>query len=81
VSLIRRQIEWPEETMKLTLPPECHETIEKQDPVHEWRVARLVRLGIPWPVAEAAAGHVDWHQMAALVQRGCPPWLALRILR
>ena len=69
------------ETMELTLPPGRHETIEKQDPVHEWRVARLARLGIPWPVAEAAAGHVDWHQMAVLVQRGCPPWLALRILR
>ena len=60
--------------MELTLPPGRHETIEKQDPVHEWR------LGLPWTVAEAAAGHVDWHQMAALVQRGCPPWLALRIL-
>jgi hypothetical protein len=80
VSFIHRQIEWSEETMELTLPPGRHETIEK-DPVHEWRVARLVRLGIPWPVAEAVAGHVDWHQMAALVQRGCPPWLALRILR
>ena len=67
--------------MELTLPPGRHETIEKQDPVHEWRVARLADLGIPWPVAEAAAGQVDWHQMAALVQRGCPPWLALRILR
>jgi len=81
LSFIHRQIDWPEETMELTLPPGPHETIEKQDPVHEWRVARLARLGIPWPVAEAAAGHVDWHQMAALVQRGCPPWLALRILR
>jgi hypothetical protein len=58
--------------MELTLRPGRHEIIEKQDPVHEWRVARLARLGIPWPVAEAAAGHVDWHQMAALVQRGCP---------
>ena len=29
----------------------------------------------------AAWTPVDWHQMAALVQRGCPPWLALRILR
>ena len=37
--------------------------------MHEWRVARLARLGIPWPVAEAAAGQVDWHQVAALVQR------------
>jgi hypothetical protein len=81
LSLFHRQIECPEETMELTLPPERHEIIEKQDPVHEWRVARLARLGIPWPVAEAAAGHVDWHQMAALVQRGCPPWTALRILR
>jgi hypothetical protein len=58
--------------MELTLPPGRDETIEKQDPAHEWRVARLARLGIPWPVAEAAAGHVDWHQMAALVQRGVP---------
>jgi hypothetical protein len=57
------------------------ETIEKQDPVHEWRVAQLVSLGISRPVAEASAGDIDWHQMAALVQRGCPPWLALRILR
>ena len=52
--------------MELTLPPGRHETIETQDPVHEWRVARLARLGIPWPVAEAAAGHIDWHQMAVL---------------
>jgi hypothetical protein len=80
VSFIRHQMELPEETMELTRPPVRQETIEK-DPVHEWRVARLMRLGIPWPVAEAAAGQVDWHQMAALVQRGCPPWLALRILR
>ena len=49
--------------------------------MHEWRVARLAHLGIPWPVAEAAAGHADWHQMAALVQQGCPLRLALRILR
>ena len=79
VSFIHRQIEGSEETMELTLPPGRHETIEK-DPVHEWRVDRLTCLGIPWPMAEAAAGHVDWHQMAALVQRGCPSWLALRIL-
>jgi hypothetical protein len=68
-SFIHRQIEWPEETMELTLPPVRPETIGQQDPVHEWRVAWLARLGIPWPVAEAAAGHVDCHQMAALVQR------------
>jgi hypothetical protein len=72
VSFIHSQIERPEETMELTLSPGRHETIGKQDPVHEWRVARLARLGIPWPVAEAAAGQIDWHQMAALVQRCWP---------
>ena len=45
VSFIRRQIEWPEETMELTLPPAGRETIGK-DPVHERRVARLA-LGHP----------------------------------
>jgi len=40
VSFIERPIEQPEETMGLTLPSGRHETIEKQDPVHEWRVAR-----------------------------------------
>ena len=37
--------------MELTLPPGRHETVEKQDPVPGWRVARLARLGIPgrWP--------------------------------
>ena len=81
VSVIRRQIERPEEndgTDAAAWTPRDH---REARPVHEWRVVRLARLGIPWPVAEAAAGHVDWHQMAALVQRGCPPWLALRILR
>ena len=67
--------------MEPTLAPGRHETIKQQDMVHKWRVARLACLGIPWPVAEAAAGHVDWHQITALVQRGCPPRLALRILR
>jgi hypothetical protein len=78
---MQRQIGRLEETMKLKLPPGRHEAIEKPDPVHEWCVTQLVSLGIPSPVAEAAAGRIDWHQMAALVQRGCPPRLALRILR
>jgi hypothetical protein len=67
--------------MKPALVPVLHETIEEQDRVHKWRVARLESLGIPWPVAEATAGRVDWHQIAALVRRGCPLPLALRILR
>jgi hypothetical protein len=33
------------------------------------------------PLAEAEADHVDWHQIAQLVQRACSPRLALRIVR
>lgn len=55
--------------MEPALAPGRHETIKQQDMVHKWRVARLACLGIPWPVAEAVAGHVDWHQITALLQR------------
>jgi len=47
--------------------------------VHDWRVSQLTRLGIPGPLAEVYADRIDWHQIARLVQRGCPPPLALRI--
>jgi hypothetical protein len=59
-----------------------HEEIERDEHmVHKWRVRQLKRLGIPEPLAEAAADDVDWHQIAELVQRGCSPRLALRIVR
>jgi len=32
-------------------------------------------------LAEAEADHVDWHQIARLVEHGCAPALAVRILR
>lgn len=48
--------------------------------VRNWRVSRLVSLGIPEPLAEAHAGHIDWHHIARIIQRGCPPLLALRIV-
>jgi hypothetical protein len=59
-----------------------HEAIDDDDLlVREWRVRQLTRLGIPWSLAQAAAGHADWHQVARLVRRGCPPRLALQIVR
>ena len=58
------------------------EAIERDEHlVHKWRVTQLKRLGIPESLAEAAADNVDWHQVAKLVQRGCSPRLALRIVR
>jgi hypothetical protein len=57
-----------------------HEGIGHVDPlVHDWRVSRLTRLGVPELLAEVHADHVDWHQIAQLVQRGCPAGLAMRI--
>jgi hypothetical protein len=59
-----------------------HEATGHDDlPVHQWRVRQLTRLGIPWSLAQAAAGRAGWHQVATLVRRGCPPRLALRIAR
>jgi hypothetical protein len=58
-----------------------HEVIDRDGLlVHNWRALQLKRLGIPAPLAEAAADHVDWHQVASLVRRGCPPRLALHIV-
>lgn len=70
-----------EETMQSFL----EEVERKQSPdemlVHAWRADQLERLGIERLVAEAAAGLVDWHELARLVARGCAPALALEIVR
>jgi len=63
------------------LPATGQEAIDRhQSPVHNWRVSQLGSLGIPEPLAEIYADHIDWHQLAGLVRRGCPPELALRIV-
>jgi hypothetical protein len=64
-------------------PPSIgHEAISRDDMlVHNWRVSQLAQLGIPGPLAEVYADRIDWHQIARLVRRGCPPHLALRIVR
>jgi hypothetical protein len=59
-----------------------HDAIDHDEPpVHNWRVSQLKRPGIPGLLAEVYADRIDWHQVARLVQRGCPPRLALRIVR
>jgi hypothetical protein len=49
--------------------------------VRAWRAQQLGRLGLSWIVAEAVADQVDWHALADLVEHGCPPALALEIVR
>jgi hypothetical protein len=59
-----------------------HEAVHHDDLlVHNWRVSRLEHLGIPGPLAEVYADQLDWHQIAKLMQHGCPLRLALRIVR
>jgi hypothetical protein len=49
--------------------------------VHDWRVEQLRRVGVPRALAETFAERVDWREITALVRRGCPPELALEIVR
>jgi hypothetical protein len=59
-----------------------HKLIDASDAiVHDWRVTQLRRLGVPDALAEVDADYADWHQVASLVQRGCSPQLAVRIVR
>jgi hypothetical protein len=49
--------------------------------IHQWRVEQLARLGLSTVIAHAVATFVDWHDVARLVERGCPLDLALEIAR
>jgi hypothetical protein len=49
--------------------------------VRDWRVEQLQRLGLPNILATTFADLVDWHVLAGLIERGCPPELALEIVR
>ena len=50
--------------------------------VHAWRRRRLLDAGFDADLADQLAGdrRVDLHALLQLVERGCPPVLAARIL-
>jgi hypothetical protein len=60
---------------------EFEERPDEEIIVHEWRAQQLRRLGVPWALADKFAAIVDWHEIAALVERGCSPALAFEIVR
>ncbi len=63
--------------------PAAQEIVETElERVERWRTAELMRAGFAGDdaVALAARLEVDLHEAIALVQRGCPPELAFRIL-
>jgi len=49
--------------------------------IQSWRAEQLRRLGLSSVLAELFASLVDWHEIAELVARGCPPLLAIEIVR
>jgi hypothetical protein len=54
---------------------------EDEPIVLAWQAGQLRRLGLSWRLAYTFAPLVDWHEVAKLVERGCPPQLALEIVR
>lgn len=67
----------PEVEIEVEIDPRNDEDLR----VHAWRVEQLRGLGLPTRLAERFAAVVDWHDVAALVGRGCPAELALEIVR
>ena len=53
-----------------------------EEEVFRWRREQLVAAGFRPSLATAVAldGHYDLHALIELVERGCPPSLAVRIL-
>jgi hypothetical protein len=57
-------------------------TADSEQSVAAWRRAQLVEAGFPVRLADALAadGRYDLHALIELVERGCAPELAARIL-
>jgi hypothetical protein len=50
--------------------------------VIDWRVRRLEMAGVPLHLAQQLARNpdIDLHELLGLLERGCPPEVAVRIL-
>lgn len=55
---------------------------QESQAVVNWRRRELIHTGFPRPLAARVARdeRYDLHELLELVQRGCPPALAVRIL-
>jgi hypothetical protein len=62
---------------------ELDETTQEMRRLRSWRVEQLRNLGVPFVLADLFADrpdHLDWHALADLIDRGCPLYVALKIL-
>ena len=48
--------------------------------VHNWRI-HVKATRDPRVAGRGLCNRLDWHELAHLVQRGCPVMLAVRIIR
>lgn len=64
------------------LPSDEGTELSEDDQVMAWRYVTLVCAGYPEPAAArlALADNVDLHKALGLIEHGCPPDLAERIL-
>ena len=60
---------------------DLHHSVTEAVRVRAWRAEQLRRLDLPHTLAERFADLVDWHALAELIEHGCPPELALEIVR
>jgi hypothetical protein len=58
------------------------DSVAEQQSIVGWRRDQLAAAGFPLPLAKrvAADAGYDLHAVIELVERGCPPALAVRIL-
>jgi hypothetical protein len=63
-------------------PAALADTITEADPVRRWRLQELRRAGYPLVDALVLSGRadVDLHLAVRLLEAGCPPETAVRIL-
>ena len=64
-----------------TADSELFEPTDEDITVAGWNTEQLERLGIPGGLAPNFTEVVDWHDVAHLVECGCPPELALEMAR
>ncbi len=63
-------------------PLELAEAVTAADPVRHWRVEALIQAGYPPcdALVLSRRADVDLHLAIELLERGCPPETAVRIL-
>jgi hypothetical protein len=71
----------PTQQFDVGFQPAAETGSDEDELVRAWREEQLRGLGLPSLIAGAVADYVDWHDIASLVRRGCPPLLALDIVR